>query len=110
MALINHHTMHIVTAGSVALLLIILSWVANRRLKKTEACLVPQDKLTPATFFEVVVEALLGLMEGVLGEKAQKFFPLIGSLFIYILFCNMIGLIRDLPHPLKTSTRMPLAR
>lgn len=99
MALIDHHNMHIVTAGAAGAFLILAGLVANRRLKNTEQCLVPKGKATPSTLFEVAVEALLGLMEGVLGERAWKYFPLIGGLFIYIFTCNMIGLIPGLSPP-----------
>lgn len=94
-----HHYSYIATAFVVALLLIILSLVANRRLRQTEKCLIPQSKASPSNLFEVVVESLLGLMEGVLGNKAAKFFPLIGSLFIYIFVCNIVGLIPGLTPP-----------
>lgn len=94
-----HHYSHIVGAGVVALLLIFASVLAHRRLKNTEKCLLPQSTLSPSSLFEVAVESLLGLMEGVLGNKAAKFFPLIGSLFIYILVCNVIGLIPGVTPP-----------
>jgi len=99
MELIDHHIVHVVTAGAVGLFLIIMGFIANRRLRHTEQCLVPLAKPTPSTFFEVIVEALLGLMEGVLGDRASKYFSLIGSLFIYILVCNLVGLIPGLAPP-----------
>lgn len=99
MELIPHEYIHIVLAGGVGLFLIFAGWIANRRLRHTEQCLIPLDKPTPSTLFEVVVEAILGLMEGVLGKKARDYFPLIGALFIYIFTCNVIGLIPSLSPP-----------
>ncbi len=96
---INEDTIHIILAAAVAIFLIALALLANRRLKKTEQCLIPSEKGSPATFFELIVESLLNLMEGVLGDRAQKYFPLIGSLFIYIFTCNVIGLIPGLVPP-----------
>jgi len=96
---IPHETIHVVMAGSVALFLILISLIAHRRLKNTEQCIIPQDKLTPSTIFEVIVESILGLMEGVLGKRAWDYFPLIGSAFIYIFACNLIGLIPGLSPP-----------
>lgn len=96
---LNHHTIHIVMAGAVGLFLILMGIVANRKLRHTEKCLIPGAKANPATIFEVAVEGLLGLMEGILGKKASTFFPLIGALFIYIFVCNVIGLIPGLTPP-----------
>lgn len=93
------HNMHIVLAGSVGLFLIFLALIAYKRLRYTEQCLIPQGKATPSTLFEVVVEFVLGLMEGMLGDRAPKYFPLIGALFIYILACNLVGLIPGLAPP-----------
>lgn len=90
---------HVVTAGVVGLFLILCAVIANRRLRHTEQCLIPSAKATPSTFFEIIVESLLGLMKGVLGDKAQKYFPLIGALFIYIFTCNIVGLIPGLAPP-----------
>lgn len=53
----------------------------------------------PATFnlrnmFELLCDGILSLMTGVMGEKnAKKFFPLIGSLALFILFNNLAALI-----------------
>lgn len=96
---IPHEYMHVVLAGSVGLFLILISFIAHRRLKNTEHCLIPQGQATPSTIFEVIVESILGLMEGVLGKKAWDYFPLIGSAFIYIFVCNVIGLIPGLAPP-----------
>ncbi|MDO8528145.1 MAG: F0F1 ATP synthase subunit A [Deltaproteobacteria bacterium] len=99
MQLINFHETHVVTAAAVGLFLIVVAAIANRRLKATEKCLIPQAKLRPSTFFELVVEGLLGLMEGVLGDRAEKYFPLIGALFVYVFTCNLVGLIPGFGPP-----------
>ena len=43
---------------------------------------------------EMGVESLLGLMESTLGsiEKAEKYFPLIATIFIFILVSNLLGI------------------
>lgn len=99
MELIPHQYLHILLAGVAAAILLLAGFVANRRLRHTEACLVPKASPTPSTFFEVLVEALLGLMEGVMGKRAWKYFPLIGALFLYIFICNLMGLIPGLAPP-----------
>lgn len=45
-------------------------------------------------FVEWSVELLLGLVESVAGkERGRRFFPLIGTFFIFILFCNLIDVL-----------------
>jgi F-type H+-transporting ATPase subunit a len=42
---------------------------------------------------EWIVEYLLNLTEGVAGKvKARKFFPLVATFFIFILFCNLLDI------------------
>lgn len=99
MELIPHHTLHVVSAGVVGFLLILFGWISSFRFKNIEKALIPSDKPTPTTLLEVAVEAILGLMEGVLGKRAHHYFPLIGTLFIYIFTCNIVGLIPGLAPP-----------
>ncbi|HEY0754994.1 MAG TPA: F0F1 ATP synthase subunit A [Ktedonobacteraceae bacterium] len=45
-------------------------------------------------FSEWAVESLLNLVEGVSGkEKGRKFFPLVATLFIFILFANLVDIL-----------------
>jgi F-type H+-transporting ATPase subunit a len=48
---------------------------------------------------EVVLEALQGLMQGIIGRNYRRFLPLIGTLGIYILVCNILGLIPGFISP-----------
>lgn len=45
--------------------------------------------------FEVIMEGALGLMDSVLGNRkeSEKYFPLVFTIFIFILFSNWCGLI-----------------
>lgn len=44
--------------------------------------------------FEVLVESFLNLMEGAFGsrEKAEKYLPVVATLFVFILFSNWLGI------------------
>ncbi|MGI6455913.1 MAG: F0F1 ATP synthase subunit A [bacterium] len=49
---------------------------------------------------ELVIEGLLALVTGMLGEKeGRRYFPFLGSLFIFILFMNWFGLIPLMKAP-----------
>jgi F-type H+-transporting ATPase subunit a len=57
----------------------------------TNMTLVPHKA---QNFFEFVIEFLYGRIEGIVGHKQVKLaFPLLGTLFIYILVSNWFGLI-----------------
>ncbi|MFO1463112.1 MAG: F0F1 ATP synthase subunit A [bacterium] len=90
---VGHHHIHIAHAAFTAILLTLLGLIAYAKLRKTEAALVPGPKLSVPNIFEVACESLLGLMEGIMGPEAKKFFPLIGTLFIYIFINNLLGVI-----------------
>jgi F-type H+-transporting ATPase subunit a len=48
---------------------------------------------------EVLVEAVQGLMQGVIGKDSAKYLPLLGALGIYILCGNLLGLIPGFMSP-----------
>ena len=70
----------------VSLILISLSIILRSKIK-----MVP-GKLQGAA--EMGIEALLGLMDSTLGsmEAAEKYFPLIATIFIFILTSNLLGI------------------
>jgi len=96
---VDAHNLHVVTALIVAALLTIASLIAWRKLRKTEERLVPAAKLDVATGFEIVVEVIVRFMEGVLGPDARRYLPLIGTLFIYIFVCNLMGALPGFTPP-----------
>lgn len=69
-----------------SLILISGAFIVSRKIN-----IVP-GKLQGA--LEMGTESLLGLMESTLGsmEKAQKYFPLIATIFIFILTSNLLGI------------------
>ncbi len=89
----DHHYIHIYHAALTAIVLFLLGLVVYFKLRDTEKKLVPSSKMGVASIFEVGVESILGLMEGIIGPSAKKYFPIIGALFIYIFINNMMGVL-----------------
>lgn len=86
---------HIISAVLIVVLVSLAAVKIKSSLKKPEAVL-PDDKLTIRNIFEILtIDFLLDLLTGVLGsrEKAIRFFPLLATSFIFILFINLLGLI-----------------
>lgn len=78
--------------NSVLVALVVLSlvlWFARKATKNMT--LVPHKA---QNFFEFIIEFLYGQVEGIVGAKQAKLaFPLLGTLFIYILVSNWFGLL-----------------
>lgn len=73
--------------------------------------LVPPPRFSLRNLFEMLTDAILNLMESVMGEKeARRFLPLIGTLFFFILFSNLLSLIPGFLPPTDTlKTNLGLA-
>jgi len=61
-------------------------------------------ELTEKTFsltniLEQAVAGLMAFMEGMMGDQAKRFVPLIGSTALFILFCNLLGNIPGFDSP-----------
>lgn len=68
-----------------------------------DAGLVPPPTFGVRNAFEGLADLVFGLMEGVMGEKnARKYLPLVGSLFFFILFSNLLSLIPGTRAPTDT--------
>lgn len=91
---------HVVFTGVLVIGLTILALIARRKYASPETALVPEGKLTVAGFFEAVFDGVYGLMVDLMGDKAtKKYFPLIGSLAVFIFFGNIMGLVVGLYPP-----------
>ena len=73
-----------------------------RGTRSKDRGLVPPKQLTFRNAFEILAESLYGFVEGAMGELAPRFYPLIGALFLFILFANMFALIPGFSAPTDT--------
>ena len=90
-----HIFMSIVVLGIIALSAVLV----YPRLKHVEYHLIPQGRTTIINLFELISGALLRIMTDVIGPDAHKHFPLIASVFVYILIGSLIGIIPGLASP-----------
>lgn len=98
-AFIAGEYLHIVMALFALGVIAIMSILAWRRLRLTPRRLVPEGRTSLANVLEVVVEELLKMVENTMGPAARKHLPLVVALFVYILVCNLIGVIPGLVPP-----------
>lgn len=74
------------------LLLVGAAVVIRRQLAQAGGGTIPDEGLTLRNAFEIVVEGLADLARGTLGEEWRKWFPLVGTIFFFILVSNLMGL------------------
>ena len=91
---LHHYPSHVVMAVVVSLLLIVTTFIARGQLTRvmnsSTGGLIPEEKLTYRNFFEIVAESLYKLTESVIGHHdAPIYYPVIGTLFIFIFTANV---------------------
>jgi len=96
---IDSGNLYVATACFVAIILFLFSLLAWKKLRNTDKCVIPSKKASVAGIFELTVESILHMMEGIVGPKAKDYFPIIGASFIYILVSNLIGIIPGFVPP-----------
>jgi len=79
-------------------ILLLLGVRARGELAKDSA-VVPDEGLSARNVFELLVEAIGGLCDSVIGHGAAKYVPLLSTFFIFILFCNFMGLLPGFTPP-----------
>ncbi len=94
---------HILYTWLVMLILICLAWLGTRRLS-----MVPRGL---QNFWEIIVGGMEDFVYENMGPVGARVFPLLMTLFIFILFCNFIGLFPGCNAPtanLNTNAAMAL--
>ncbi|MEW6386651.1 MAG: F0F1 ATP synthase subunit A [Thermodesulfobacteriota bacterium] len=86
-----HIPPHVTYTWLIMLLLVGLGVLASRRV-----ALVPAGA---QNVMELIVNGLEEFMVEITGEEGRSFFPYIGTLFLFILTCNLMGLIPGFYSP-----------
>lgn len=108
--LINDGNIHIIHAILVFAGMFIFGIYYRRSMRDIDKKLIPSSKPSLTGIFEAISEALLRLMESAIGEDARHYFPLIATLFFFILTCNVMGSIPGLLPPTNNiNTNMACA-
>jgi F-type H+-transporting ATPase subunit a len=92
---VNAHSAEPLVASLAAALLVILLAVMTRgAISNLDDAVIPDDKLSLRTFMEVFIGYFYDLMKDIMGAKrAKRYFPIIGTLALFIFFSNFMGLI-----------------
>jgi F-type H+-transporting ATPase subunit a len=82
---------HIVMSIIVMIFLILFFGISSRKLK-----------LIPSKFqglLELIIQFFENLLVDIVGEEGKKYLPLVGTIGLFILFCNILGLAPGLMSP-----------
>ncbi len=111
-----HEAFLVPTAWAIVVLLLGFAFVARMGIQRAlakggTAAYVPDAGLTVRNTFEIVIEWLYDLVAGMVGKtEAKAFFPLVGTLFFYVLISNLSGFIPGfLPATENFSHNLALA-
>lgn len=91
---------HKLISGAIAVaVLALLGFIARRQLKSHPNPLIPDSRLGILLVFELIAEFLTRLGDNVMGQENRKYLPFIATLFVYILFMNLMGLVPGFSGP-----------
>lgn len=110
----NVHFTHVVMAVVSAALVCVAALIARRSFTQSrEDAIAPDEGITMRNLLESIMDFGLDTMAQIMGrENAKRYFPLIISLALFILFSNLLGLIPGFIPPtqnLNTSLAMGLS-
>lgn len=106
---IGGHTVYITTThvclAIITLLIMIFALVVNHKIKNVSEDSEPGLIQNIA---EIIVEMLDNMVQGIMGSKAGKFVNYIITLFIFVLLCNLSGLLGLRPPTADYGVTLPL--
>ena len=77
-----------------AVILLMLGGLAVRkRVAETDGGVLPDEGMSIRNILEIIVEALVDQARSVMGEEYRRYFPLVGSIFLFIVVSNLLGLV-----------------
>jgi F-type H+-transporting ATPase subunit a len=76
-----------------ALLLLLAGLSVKRALAGEQGGVVPEEGVSIRNVVEVVIEALGDLGETTIGPEWRRYFPVVGSIFFFVLVSNVMSLI-----------------
>lgn len=88
-----HVPVVVVGALLVVVVLFAMGLAVRARLARADGGLLPDEGLSIRNVAELLVEMLSGLAEQNMGPNWRRYFPIIGSIFFFILTANLVGMI-----------------
>jgi F-type H+-transporting ATPase subunit a len=90
---VGHHYIHVATIAVAGSLLILMALLARVALKSGEQAVIPAKSFGLKAIFESIIEFIVSISDMVIGEEGRKFVPIFASVFLFVFFNNLLGLV-----------------
>ncbi|MBI5508526.1 MAG: F0F1 ATP synthase subunit A [Deltaproteobacteria bacterium] len=91
---------HVVAAVLVVLIVSLVGIQAGMEIRRLgDAAVIPSPTPSLRGFIEVALEWLYNQAHQIIGKDAKRYFPVIGTLALFIFFCNILGLVPGFAPP-----------
>ena len=94
------HATHIPAVVQAALLaaglLVVAGLVLRRQIAAAGGGVLPDEGVTLRNVVEVLVDSIASLARDIMGEEWRRYFPLVGTIFVFILVSNLMGMVPGL--------------
>jgi len=87
------------SAALAGLLVVALGWFVRRQLAAANGGVIPDEGVTVRNVVELVVDGLANLSRENMGDEWRRWFPLVGTIFIFILVANLLNLVPGVGGP-----------
>ena len=87
------------SAVLVSVLVVALGLVVRRQLAASNGGVIPDEGVTVRNVTELVVDGLANLARENMGDEWRRWFPLVGTIFIFILIGNLMNLVPGVGGP-----------
>ncbi len=81
-----------------SVLVLLLAWSVRHGLREEDG-IIPAQGFTLRNVLELLLEAIVSLMRQTIGPEWPRFVPLVGTLGLFILISNLMGLVPGLTGP-----------
>lgn len=79
--------------------LVVSGLLIRKRIAATDGGIEPDEGFTLRNILEILVEMIAGFAKDRIGPEWRKFFPLLGTMFFFILVANLLGLVPGVGGP-----------
>jgi F-type H+-transporting ATPase subunit a len=77
-------------------LILLAGTLVRRQIAATGGGVIPDEGVTLRNVLEVLIESMANLARDRIGDDWRRYFPIVGTMFLFILISNLIGLVPGL--------------